>query len=172
MSPVRSLPSCWRNGCIHVHRTRLCCVEENCKITTHSVPITSLFEACPLHSFLVSPYILPPHTFFCPLIFFLPIFLCYNNCALLTLTPTPVLPPISGLPLHAVFPTTPGCVTPFLTYHTKLPHTAYSSVMVTETESLSKSVAVIASFHIPTYSPFIILNTLTISVGGTWWCSG
>lgn len=140
MSPVRSLSSCWRDGCIHVQGTRLCCVEENCKITAHSVPASSLFQACCLHSFLVSPDILAPHTFFCTPILFLPCFLYYNNCAVLTLTPTPVFPPISVLPLPVIFPTTPGCVIPFLTSLTILPHTAYSSVMVTEAEGLSKSV--------------------------------
>ena len=146
MSPVKSLPSCWRNGCIHIQGTRLRCVEENCRITTHSLPASSLFQACPLHSFLLSSYILPPITFFfCPPFLSSPLFLYYNNHAMQTLTPTPVLPSTHPpthfrLPFPVVFCTTPGCVIPFLTSLTLLPHTEYSSVMVKEAGSLAKMV--------------------------------
>lgn len=94
MSPVRSLSSCWRNGCIHIQGTRLHCVEENCRITTHYLPASSLFQACPLHSFLLSTCTLPPVTFFfCPPNHFLTSFLvlqqpCSANIDTNTSTPT------------------------------------------------------------------------------------
>jgi hypothetical protein len=143
LPPVRSLPSCWRNGSIHIQSTRLYCVEENFRFTTHFLLALSLLQACPLHSFLLSPYILPPITLFCPppQILSSPLFLYYNNHAVQTLTQIPILPPTHSRPaftfclLH-----NPWLCYPYLTSLTIVCHPVYSSVIVTEVGSSSKMV--------------------------------
>jgi len=173
MSPVKSLPSCWRNGCIHIQGTRLRCVEENCRITTHSLPASSLFQACPLHSFLLSSYILPPITFFfCPPFLSSPLFLYYNNHAMQTLTPTPVLPSTHP-PTHPFQAAFSCCVlhNPWLCNPLPdIPHPSSSHrIFFCHGERGRKfgqnGSKVFASFYIHTHSPFVIsFNIVMFSV--------
>jgi hypothetical protein len=168
MSPVRNLPSCWRNGCVHIECTRLHCVEENCRITTHSLRASGLFQAFPLHSFLLSPSILTPLTFFfCSPILFSSLFVYYNNQAVLTLTPTPVLSPIHFRQAFSFcLPHNPRLCHPLPDIpHHSFAHSIFFYHGDRGRKFVQNGVKVIASFHIRTYSPFILsFNIVTFSV--------